>query len=100
MKSFNVIWQNINSQKFEPYNVMPYLVEQYNKAKDKPTTFEEFKEFITKESAYMYWSRCEYEIIICGWPNKNLEDKWDIHGQILMNLDVITNILMENVRQS
>lgn len=97
IKSFNVIYQNINTQKFEPYDVMLYLVDEYNKAKDKPTTFEEFKEFVKRKSMYMYWSRCEYEIIISGWPNKETQEKWDIHDQIMMNIDIVTNVLIDNV---
>ena len=34
IKSFNVIYQDINAQKFEPYDVMPYLVDEYDKAED------------------------------------------------------------------
>lgn len=98
IKSFNVIYQNFNAQKFEPYDVMPYLVDEYNKAKSKPTTFEEFKEFVKSKSMYMYWARCEYEIIIAGWPNKETQEKWDIHRQIMMNIDIVTRLVMESVK--
>lgn len=97
MKSFNVIWQDFNARKFEAYDVMPYFIDEYNKAETKPQTFEEFKDFIKRKSQYMYWSRCQYEIIICGWPNIETQEKWDIHRQIMMNIDVITNLLMEEV---
>lgn len=97
IKSFNVIYQDINAQKFEPYDVMPYLVDEYDKAEDKPTTFEEFKEFVKRKSMYMYWSRCEYEIIIAGWPNTENQEKWDIHRQIMMNIDIVTNVLINNI---
>ena len=38
MKSFNVIVYNFNTKKFEPYDIMPYLVDRYKrlKAKDRP----------------------------------------------------------------
>ena len=98
IKSFNVIYQNFNAQKFEPYDVMPYLVDEYNISKSKPTTFEEFKEFVKSKSMYMYWARCEYEIIIAGWPNKETQEKWDIHRQIMMNIDLVTRLVMESVK--
>lgn len=97
MKSFNVIWYNHNSAKFEPYDIMPYFIDKYNETKRKPKTFDEFKEFIESWSVYMYWCRCEYEIIICDWPNQSVQEKWDIHKQIMMNIDVIADILMSNI---
>lgn len=97
MKSFNVIWQDFNARVFEPYDVMPYFVQEYHNSEKKPQTFDEFKDFIKNKSQYRYWSRCEYEIIICGWPNTKTNEKWDIHRQIMMNIDIVTNILMENV---
>lgn len=100
MTSFNVIWQDFNRRKFESYDIMPYLIDTYNnlKKKDKPKTFDDFKSFIENESQYMWWSRCEYEIIICGWPNTDTQEKWDIHRQVMMNIDIITRILMENIK--
>lgn len=94
---YNVIHYNINSRKFEPYDIFPYLVNQYNKLDIKPATFEEVKEFIRKKSMYMWWARCEYEVILTDWPCKKDEEKWDIYKQIEMNLDVITKLFMKYV---
>lgn len=96
MKKFNVIWFNPNKKEFEPYNVMPYFISKYKESKTKPKTFEEFKEFIKNNSMYMYWSRCEYEIILKDWPSSKVEKKIDVHQQIMMNIDVIAKILMDN----
>lgn len=100
IKSFNVIYQNFNAQKFEPYDVIPYFIDKYKELnlKSRPKTFEEFKEFIKKESLYMFWARCEYEIIIAGWPNKETQEKWDIHRQIMMNIDLVTRLVMESIK--
>ena len=123
MKKFNVIVYNINNNKFESYDVIPHLVSQYKKREDKPKTFDEFKEFVKNESLYQWWSRCEYEIILSPWPytsspserydkkgeddieawkehwKKHLKEceKIDVHYQVMMNLDVITNLVMESV---
>ena len=59
--------------------------------------FEEFKKFVESNSMYMYWSRCEYEVILLDWPNQKTHKKIDIHWQIMNNIDLVTNILMENV---
>lgn len=93
--SFNVINYDINRNQMENYDIIPYLTERYNKATVKPKTFDEFKDFIRKESAYQWSYRTEYEVIISSWPVNKCEEKWDVHKQVLMNIDVITKTLME-----
>lgn len=102
MKTFNVIIYDPNHKKFVPYNVIPYFVQAYEELKEKkykklPKTFEEFKEFVKDESLYQFWSRCEYEIILKDWPCGQKEEKWDVYGQIMMNIDLITRLLMEDI---
>lgn len=125
MKEFNVIVYNVNSKKFEPYNIIPYLVNCYKKREAKPKTFDEFKEFVKNESMYQWWSRCEYEIILGPWPyitspserydkkgendieawkehwKKHLKEceKIDVYKQVMMNLDVITSLIMDSVNE-
>lgn len=97
---FYVLNWETNSHKVEHYDIMPYLIECFEKIKKKterPSTFEEFKKFITDNSMYMYWSRCQYEILISDFPNKKYQEKIDIHDQIMMNLGVIARILVINV---
>ena len=97
MKSFNVLRFNFNTKKVEPFNVLPYFIEQYKNSKDKPKTIEEFKKFIERKAKYEFWGRCEYEIIICGWPNIEDQEKWDVYSQIMINIDLITNLLIEEI---
>lgn len=97
MKQFNVIIEDVNRREFIPYNVIPYLVRQYKEAKNKPTTFEEFKTFVEKESKYQWWARCEYEVILKEWPTGQREEKIDVHWQVMMNINTITEILMSEV---
>ena len=124
-KEFNVIIHDVNSKEFKSYNIIPYLLRCYKESKCKPKTFDDFKEFITKNSMYQWWSRCEYEIILGPWPytsspseryDKKGEDdieawkehwkkhlneceKIDIHYQVMMNIDVITNLFMDIVNE-
>lgn len=99
MEAFNVINYDINRKKFKPYNVIPYLVRCYKETNHKPVSFEEFKKFVKSESLYQFWSRCEYEIILSDWPPSNppVQEKWDVYQQIMMNLDIVTKILMDEV---
>lgn len=96
---FNVIIDDWNSKEFKAYDVMEYLESCYKreKAKDRPKTFDEFKEFVTRKSMYMYFARCEYEIVLKAWCSRSKEKKIDVYWQIKNNIDLVTRLLMENV---
>lgn len=102
MKSFNVIVEDINRGEFVPYDVIPYFVRCYRELKksdDVPVSIDEFKKFVEDKSRYMYWSRCEYEVILSSWPpSKNGVDdgkKIDVHWQVMMNIGLIAEIVMD-----
>ena len=109
MKQFNVINFNFNAKKFESYDVIPYFVRAYQERIELhkkypsdsnfnvPNTFDEFKEFIKDRAQYQFWARCEYEIILVDWPCQKTEEKWDVYDQIMMNLDIITQLVMDSV---
>lgn len=97
MSSFNVIIYNFNGGKFEPYDIMPYLRRSYYDEGEKPSNFEEFKNFILRKSTYQWWARCEYEIILTDWPSQKKFEKWDVHEQVKMNIDIITELLINDV---
>lgn len=96
---FNVIWLDISTNKMMEYDIIPHLKRCYDtkKKNERPKTFDEFKSFIISESRYQWWARCEYEIIISSWPTGMCEEKWDIHNQVMMNIDLITELFMKEV---
>jgi hypothetical protein len=98
MKEFNVCIYNINTNKFIKYDVMPYFINCWKKHNQKNYTREYIKEFIIGKSMYMYWSRCEWEIIISDWPNQQVQKKVDVHQQIMMNIEVITDLFIEIIK--
>lgn len=99
MRKFNVIAEDFNKKEFVSYDVIPYLVEAYKKTnpRNRPKTFEEFKKFVEVESRFQWWSRCEYEIVLKSWPNENHSKKIDIFDQIKMNIDLISELIMEEL---
>lgn len=105
MQTFNVIIED--NGRFMPYDIMRRLVREYNELKEKdeknrwkklPVTDEEFKEFVEDISRYNWWAKCEYELILKDWPCGQKEEKWDVFKQIMMNIDLITRIFIENVK--
>ena len=112
MNKFNVMIWDFNRDKLEYYDVLPYLKRCYERrvehSKEKdidlnnkyfkvPVTFDEFKEFVKDESRYQFWARCEYEMILHDWPVGKKDYKLDVHEQIMMNIDIVTRLLMEDV---
>jgi hypothetical protein len=100
---FNVLEYNWNTMKPSYYNVIPYFKNNWNnkksnfeqvKVKDK----KDLKEWIERASQYQYWARCEYEFLMGPWPYKedtiiNDLKKIDVHEQIMMNIDILTDLL-------
>lgn len=98
MKSWYVYIIDFNSTKLEQYDVMPYFLECARKQKFKSSDLEECKKFIRKEGMYMFWSRCEWEVLISPWPPmKDIYFKIDVWDQINMNLDVFATVFIENL---
>ena len=105
-RKFYVLTWDFNRDKIEHYDVLPYLrnrleerIEKNKNDEDNyfkvPKSFTDFKKFVEDESLYQFWSRCEYEMIVHGWPVRKNDYKIDVHEQIMMNLDVISGILFD-----
>lgn len=140
LKKFNVL--TFNNGKIREYDILPYFrdtwKEKYNKAdKEKikaakyPTKRKQLlKEWVRCRSLYLFWARCEWEMLIGSWPygSKNINDrmkefmsegrdldnyndsivldniitsdmeKIDVHRQVEMNIDIITDILFQEFK--
>lgn len=121
MKNFYVLLHDSNKNDVYRYNIMPYLIEVYKNCQKSnrwwmfdnlnrcPRTTEEFILFVDIVCKYQFWSRCQYEWLMLGWPpgkTDTLEDcrklidssiKIDAYDQIEMNLNIIADIFKENV---
>ena len=95
---FYVINEDFTRKEFRKHDVMPYLISCYKDTKknERPKTFEECKNFIEAKSRYMYWSRCQYEIVLKQIVGEKTM-KIDIHWQLMNNIDIVTRIFMKNV---
>ena len=87
LKKFNVLI--FSNGKIREYDILPYFrdswKEKYNKEekeKIKNAKYESkrkqlFKDWVRGRSCYMFWARCEWEMLIGSWPygSKNINDK-------------------------
>lgn len=116
--SYYVIIWNFNQDQIEYYDIIPYLIDCWKNDKKKrhktwdyshkyseddtrmPETFDEFKDYVKSNCRYLFWAKCEYEIIVCGWPIRKNETKIDAYDQIKQNIDVITDLFMNHILHS
>lgn len=100
MLEWNVYISDFNKKEIIVYNVFNHysFIEDLKKIIKKYTDKKEFSEEVRKTLMYYYWSKCEWEIILEGWPQKpNFKDeKIDVYDQIILNWDKFINYVWEN----
>lgn len=110
LKKFNVL--TFSNGKIRAYDVLPYFrdswKEKYNKeekekiktAKYKTKRMQLFKEWVIGRSMYMFWSRCEWEMLIGSWPygSKRINDQMKEFMSEDRNLDDYhDSIVLDNI---
>lgn len=97
-----VIWHDFNKDKIVPYNIFyDSFIELLHKeiSRKKIKNYNELKEYISHWSKVNYWSKAEHEIIVAGLISKNdIEEKLDVNWQIQMNLDRITEYIINKCK--
>lgn len=110
LKKFNVL--TFSNSKIREYDVLPYFrdswKEKYNKkekekiraAKYDSKRKQLFKEWVRGRSLYMFWSRCEWEMLIGSWPygSKRINDQMKEFMSESRNLDNYhDSIILDNI---
>lgn len=108
VEPYYVLSWDFNRKTTEYYDIMPYLMRTFKEEKERghyvffkdgePETFEMFKEFILSATRYQFWARCEYEIVVTGFPVQDHSVKLDIFDQIKHNIDVVTHHFMKQLK--
>jgi hypothetical protein len=106
MEKFNVLTWDVNHNTIAYKDIIPYLVGEcksiIKQKKDSIRTINDLEALIVSISMYRFWSRCEYEIIVSGWPPKDKDNpsvKIDVYNQIMANIDIITKIVQEEINK-
>ena len=110
LTKFNVL--TFSNGKIREYDILPYFrdswKEKYNKeekekikaAKYDAKRKELFKQWVRGRSCYMFWARCEWEMLIGSWPygSKNINDKMKEFMSEGRNLDDYhDSIILDNI---
>lgn len=89
---WNVYVEDINRREIKTYNIFDHssfreeIKSIYSKCKDK----KEFAEKVKKCTMYYFWCKCEWEIVISGFPSCKIvsEKKVDVYSQVMMNFEI------------
>ena len=110
LKKFKVL--TFSNGKIKEYDILPYFrdswKEKYNKeekekikaAKYQATRKELFKQWVRGRSCYMFWARCEWEMLIGSWPygSKNINDKMKTFMSEERDLDKYNDsLILDNI---
>lgn len=122
MKSYFVLLHDFNCNKVVEHDIMPYILHIYKECEKKkfwwmfdkpeiaPIAKEDLKYFVETVCKHKYWARCEYEWLMIAWPPGKMDTieqcqkilnssiKIDAWKQIEMNLDVVTDIFVQNIK--
>lgn len=101
--SWKVLRFDFNSRKIEYFDIFKNSFEEELKLDIKKKdieVFDQFKQYILSWARYHFWSRCEYEIYATGVPDDEFKyaQKLDVYDQIEMNIDRITEYVMNNIK--
>lgn len=88
---YNVLRENVNSKSIEFWNVFNHG--KFKEAAEAYLAGELTEDELRREACYYFWSKCEYEVIVCGWPNQETKKKLDIYDQLIANWFVFMNYL-------
>lgn len=50
---------------------------------------------LRRKCQYYFWSKCEYEVIVTGWPDTKTERKIDIYDQLDANWETFKKMVFE-----
>ena len=88
---WNVIVESFNSKKIMTYNIFNHgrfrddLEDNY---KHNKNDYDAFCKQLNRDLMYYFWSKCEWEVIVSGWPNSDIEKKIDVYDQVIQNKDI------------
>lgn len=94
MLTYKVYLQDFNRKSLEEYNILSHRGFMKSIAAHTSLPKNEFAEAVKNDLLYYFWSKCEYEIVISGWPNvENNLEKVDAYDQVMLNFDIFIDYL-------
>lgn len=75
-----------------------YFIDRRFKFNGSLTCIDDFlEERLRSECMYYFWAKCEWEVVVSGWPNEKVSRKIDIYEQLLANWDIFKKLAFDNI---
>lgn len=68
------------------------------KRKRKYTVDELVEIELRHKCQYYFWAKCEYEVVVTGWPDTEVEKKIDVYTQLDNNWEIFRNLVFELIK--
>lgn len=68
------------------------------KRKRKYTVDELVEMELRHKCQYYFWAKCEYEVVVTGWPDTGVEKKIDVYTQLDNNWEIFRNLVFELIK--
>lgn len=68
------------------------------KRKRKYTVDELVEMELRHKCQYYFWAKCEYEVVVTGWPDTEVEKKIDVYTQLDNNWEIFRNLVFELIK--
>ena len=97
--TWNVWNWDFNHDQLETYDVGYRFIAavEHERPSFLPTTYAELNDYLLAEARYCFWAKCEYEMIVTGWPQQKNEKKVDIYEQLRLNWDRFVKAFWDEV---
>ena len=104
MIEWNVYYENFNARKIEKYNIFrhyAFLENCIKFARKYKDDKEKFLEEVRRSLMYFFWAKCEWEIIMSSWPERDdfQEKKIDVYDQVMNNWHVFSEYIWEHKKE-
>ena len=101
MLTWNVYTGDFSSQRIKVFNIFEHISFSNGCKKAAELSGDDavaFAESIRRELQYYFWRKCEWEVILSGWPSRDTfhTEKVDVYSQIMLNFDVFIDYLWRN----
>lgn len=98
MVTWNVYVEDVNRSEIKVYNIFEhsrFLKDCAAIVSEVGENREEFNKRLRSELMYYFWAKCEWEIILDGWPtSKKFKPlKVSVYDQVYLNWDVFADFV-------
>lgn len=102
MKQFNIFKFNDKTNRFESFDIIPELIEDYNKLpmRKRPKSFLEYEWFVFSSIVTRYSNNKKSRIGLLKMPSQNYFQETTVWGQVKINIKTVVTFLIKSLNET